>query len=78
MVKKTRQSYENGLKPGNNIGSATEPFIVAKDAVDPNLAILFASSVSLPALILQVQPTMHLTAEICEGRTRQSTVTSTL
>jgi hypothetical protein len=51
MAEKPQQKGENGLKPGTPDGQAAVPFLPEKAAVDPGLAILFASSVSYIALL---------------------------
>jgi hypothetical protein len=51
MAKKARGKGEKGLKSGTAGGQAAVPFLTEKVAVDPSLAILFASSVSYIALL---------------------------
>lgn len=51
MAKKPRGKGENSLKSGTPDGQAAVSFLTEKAAVDPALAILFASSVSYIALL---------------------------
>jgi hypothetical protein len=51
MAKKPREKGENSLKSGTPHGQAAASFLTKKAAVDPALAILFASSVSNIALL---------------------------
>jgi hypothetical protein len=51
MAKRRREEGEKGLRSGNPDVQATVPFLAKKAAVDPALAILFASSVSYVALL---------------------------
>lgn len=46
MAKKNREKGESGLKLGKADSQALLPFLAQKEAVDPSLAKLFASSVS--------------------------------
>jgi nucleolar protein 12 len=47
MAKKAREKVEKGLKSGHADGQAAISFLTEKEAMDPSLAILFASSVSI-------------------------------
>lgn len=70
MAKKAREKGENGLKLGSASSQAAVPFLVEKEAVDPGLAILFASSVSLSTLLsLWIQSESDRVAKIFKGRT---------
>jgi hypothetical protein len=52
MAKKAREKGENCLKLGSaDGGQAAVPFLREKEAVDPGLAMLFASIVSYLALL---------------------------
>ena len=70
MAKKAREKGENGLKLGSASSQAAIPILVEKEAVDPSLAILFASSVGLSALLsLWIQSGSDGVAKIYKGWT---------
>lgn len=70
MAKKARQEVENDLKLGSANSQAALPFLIEKEAVDPSLAILFASSVSLlPLPLLWIQLESVCLAKIYKGGT---------
>jgi hypothetical protein len=70
MAEKAREKVEKGVKSGHADGQAAISFLTEKEAVDPSLAILFASSVSYLALLaVRTHSAGYHRAKIYKGRT---------
>jgi hypothetical protein len=70
MAKKAQEKGEKGVESGSADDQAAIPFLTEREAVDPSLAILFASSVSYLALLaLWTHSQSYDLAKIYKGRT---------